>query len=126
MARRFMRGDGRQARDVTYVDDVAAAIVAALAAPVRPGTAVNIGAGRLAAPPPDRTGGGAPPVQRADRAASPRPAAIRRAPPPTPSPGAAPARVGPEGGSSPRASPTRLSTTCEATAMFLPTTRADR
>ncbi len=41
-----MRGDGRQARDITHVDDVAAAIVAALSAPIRPRTAVNVGAGR--------------------------------------------------------------------------------
>lgn len=41
-----LRGDGLQERDLTHVDDVAAATAAALVRPVAPGTICNVGAGR--------------------------------------------------------------------------------
>ena len=42
----FVRGDGRQERDLTHVDDVARATVAALDADATPGTVLNVGSGR--------------------------------------------------------------------------------
>lgn len=41
-----LRGSGHQARDFTHVDDVAAAIGAAVQTPVSPGAVLNIGSGR--------------------------------------------------------------------------------
>ena len=40
-----LRGDGRQRRDLTHVDDVVAATAAALDAPLPPGTRLNVGTG---------------------------------------------------------------------------------
>ena len=42
-----LRGDGRRARDVTHVDDVVAATLAALDRPLAPGTVCNVGGGRV-------------------------------------------------------------------------------
>ena len=41
-----LRGDGTQCRDLTHVDDVVAATIAALDAPLDAGTVVNVGSGR--------------------------------------------------------------------------------
>lgn len=41
-----LRGDGQQVRDLTHVDDVVAGTLAALDAPLAPGTVLNIGSGR--------------------------------------------------------------------------------
>ena len=41
-----LRGDGTQERDLTHVDDVVAATLAALERPLRPGTVCNVGGGR--------------------------------------------------------------------------------
>ncbi|MET0146174.1 MAG: NAD-dependent epimerase/dehydratase family protein [Ilumatobacteraceae bacterium] len=41
-----LRGDGSQQRDLTHVDDVVAATLAAIEAPLTPGAVVNIGSGR--------------------------------------------------------------------------------
>lgn len=40
-----LRGDGRQVRDFTHVDDVAAAVSAALSRPLVPGESINVGGG---------------------------------------------------------------------------------
>jgi UDP-glucuronate 4-epimerase len=41
-----LRGDGSQRRDLTHVDDVVRATLAALDAPLEPGTVINVGSGR--------------------------------------------------------------------------------
>lgn len=41
-----LRGDGSQMRDMTHVDDVARAVLAATSAGLPPGTVVNVGSGR--------------------------------------------------------------------------------
>ena len=42
----LLRGDGSQCRDLTHVDDVVAATIAALESPVAAGTVINVGSGR--------------------------------------------------------------------------------
>jgi nucleoside-diphosphate-sugar epimerase len=41
-----LRGDGSQRRDLTHVDDVVRATMAAIEAPLVPGTVINVGSGR--------------------------------------------------------------------------------